>query len=210
MPSLLNKIAALTVALAASVSIGSAVAAPVTDVQDYSNNTATEYFVDSDANTYLLPYYRRQNDDWGWLHNAIAGAFSSITLQVSAFDVDFSDGELDLIEIFNGSSWVSLGNLNGGSDVWAFTDFDLTGFAWAQSQVNAGLQVRVNIDTNGAGWAVTLGKAVLSVDGGNQQCVPTPGQPCVSELPEPGSLALMGLALGALAIVRRRRGISAR
>ena len=125
-------------------------AAPITDVQDYSNNTATEYFVDVDANKYNFPYYRGESADWGWVHNAVAGTFSSIKLQVSAFDVDYySDrfvSEWDMIEVFDGINWVSLGLLSGAHDAWAFTDFDLTGFSWAQTQVNSGLKVRMNID----------------------------------------------------------------
>lgn len=182
-------------------------AAPITDVQDYSNNTATEYFVDIDANKYFFPYYRGQNADWGWIHNAIAGTFSSIKLQVSAFDVDYngvgSFSEWDLIEVFDGVNWVSLGLLSGATDVWAFTDFDLTGYSWAQAQVNAGLKVRMNIDLQNEGWIVTLGKATLSLDGGNQQCVPTPGIPCTPTVSAPGVAGLFGL--GALAMFLRRR-----
>ena len=182
-------------------------AAPITDVQDYSNNTATEYFVDVDANKYNSPYYRDRNSDWGWIHNAIAGTFSSIKLQVSAFDVDYygiqSFSEWDRIEVFDGLSWVSLGLLQGATDVWAFTDFDLTGFSWAQTQVNNGLKVRMNIDVQNEGWIVTLGKATLSVDGGNQQCVPTPGIPCTPSVSAPGVVSLFGL--GALALFLRRR-----
>ncbi|WP_031567066.1 hypothetical protein [Rheinheimera texasensis] len=182
-------------------------AAPITDVQDYSNNTATEFFVDVDANKYNSPYYRDQNSDWGWIHNAIAGTFSSIKLQVSAFDVDYygvqSFSEWDRIEVFDGISWVSLGLLQGATDVWAFTDFDLTGYSWAQTQVNNGLKVRMNIDLQNEGWIVTLGKATLSLDGGNQQCVPTPGIPCTPSVSAPGVAGLFGL--GALAMFLRRR-----
>lgn len=182
-------------------------AAPITDVQDYSNNTATEFFVDNDSNKYNSPFYRGMSADWGWVHNAIAGNFTSIKLQVSAFDVDYngagSFSEWDMIEVFDGINWVSLGLLSGAHDVWAFTDFDLTGFAWAQTQVNSGLKVRMNIDLQNEGWIVTLGKATLSVDGGNQNCVPTPGVPCTPSVSAPGVAGLFGL--GALALLLRRR-----
>ena len=102
--------------VAMSVSAGT-LAAPITDVQEYSNNTATEYFVDSDANKYDSPYYRGANQDWGWTHNAIAGSFSSIVLEISAFDVDALCGsgqcEEDMISIWDGASWVGFGNLDG-------------------------------------------------------------------------------------------------
>lgn len=183
-----------------------ALAAPASDIQDSTNNTATEFFVPTDGQKYDQPYYRNRNQDWGWTHNGLAGTFTSMSLEISAFDVDRSSGELDRIEIFNGTTWTAVGDLAGANDVWAFSTFDLAGYSWAQAQVNAGLQLRMNIDVNNAGWIVTLGKSVLSVDGGSQQCVPTPGVPCnPSEVPEPGTLALFGLALGGLALTSRRK-----
>ena len=194
-------------ALAASAS---AFAVPVTDVQEYSNNVAGEYFVKDDASKTDLPYYRRKNDDWDWQHGAIAGSgFSSIELNISAYDVDFDGygsfvGERDMISVWDGSSWLGLGDLDGSNDAWDFTTFDLTGYAWAEAQVNAGLQVAINIDTLEEGWAVTLGKATLSVDGGDQACVPTPGVPCAS-VSEPSGIALLGLSLLGLGYTRRRK-----
>jgi hypothetical protein len=184
-------------------------AVPITDVQEYINNTPTEYFVIYDAYKYLSPYYRGSDDDWGWVHNGLAGlGFTSIVLDISAFDVDFDSGELDMIEIFDGFSWVGFGDLEGSDDIWGFTSFDLTGYAWAEAQVNTGLQVRVDIDTEAEGWLVTLGRAALSVDGGNQVCVPTPGIPCiVVDVPEPTSIVLLSLGLVGLGFSHRRRVI---
>ena len=36
----------------------------------------------------------------------------------------------------------------------------------AAADVAAGLKVQIHIDANDAGWMVTLGKSVLSIDGG--------------------------------------------
>lgn len=180
-------------------------AAPITDVQEYSNNTSSEYFVINDASKYSSPYYRGASQDWGWTHNAIAGSsFSSIVLDISAFDVD-TPYEKDMISVYTGSSWLDLGVLAGNDDAWDFTSFDLTAYSWAESQVNAGLQVKMDIDQLNTGWVVTLGKATLSVDGGNQNCVPTPGVPCTSVVSEPATLGLLGLGLAGLGVVRRKK-----
>lgn len=187
-------------------------ATPITDVQEYINNTPTEFFVIDDASKYDSPYYREFDEDWGWLHNGIAGSgFSSITLNISAFDVDYSGfgqfiGERDMIQIFDGTAWVSFGDLAGSNDIWDFTEFDLSGYAWAEAQVNAGLKVRMDIDTLEEGWIVTLGRAALSVNGGDLNCVPTPGVPCTTvDVPEPTGIALLGLGLVGFGLSRRRR-----
>ncbi len=190
------------VALGASVTAN---AVPTTNVKNYSNNTATEYFVDQDTNKTNAPYYRYFNEDWGWTHGGIAGSgFTSIVLEISAYDVDWPS-ELDMISIFDGSSWINFGDLAGSNNTWDFTTFDLTSYAWAEAQVNAGLQIKMNIDSLNTSrtWAVTLGKSVLSVDGGNQGCVPTPGIPC-KNVPEPTILALLGLGLAGVGVARRK------
>ena len=191
-------------ALASSVTF----AAAVTDVKEFSNNQPGEYFVKDDANKYNSPYYRDSGQDWQWQHGAIAGTFSSIKLNISAFDVDYGTSswdEHDEISVWNGSSWFSLGDLNGANDTWAFTEFDLSSYSWAQAQVNAGLKVLLNIDKYNGGWLVTLGKSTLTTDGGTQQCVPTPGIPCTpTSVPEPSGLMLLGLGILGLALARRR------
>lgn len=194
-------------ALAGALASSAVTAAPITDVKEYVNNAADEYFVIDDANKYNAPYYRWFGENWGWQHNAIAGTFSSILLDISAFDVDYIsefNGEIDLIYVFTGTNWISLGNLAGATDVWAFTSFDLSGYSWANEQVNAGLKLRIDIDTINQGWAVTLGKSTLSMDGGSQVCVPTPGIPCDTvSVSEPVTVGLFGLALLGLGLRRR-------
>jgi len=186
-----------TAAIAAAVtmlSAGAAVAAPYTDtVQAPTGN-----FVPSPAETYNSPYYRYSGGDWSYQHGAIAGAFTTATLNISAFDVDFAQGEVDEIWVKDEGSWVKLGNLAGANDIYSFTNFNLTSNFF--NEVAAGLEVLLKIDVNGGGWAVALAKSSLSVDNGSLPN-PNPGG-----VPEPATWAMMIIGFGAVgSMVRSSR-----
>ena len=134
---------------------------------------------------------------------------ATATLQISAFDVDFDGnpplfplGEKDRISAFDGAtaSWISLGFLNGANDTWAFTNFVVP--ANLIDDIATGLAVRIEIDTLGEGWLVTLAKSSLSTDG----ALDTDPNPR-GEVPIPGAALLMGsvIAVGASFGAWRRR-----
>jgi|GEM_PF-282984 len=211
-------------ALPLVAAFSSANATPITNVQDFSTQTATTYFLDPAlaGSPATAPYYRYYNGDWDWVHGAIAGTFSAATLKISAYDVDRPsnlllpnnpDEEHDVISLYDGtSSWVNIGELDGNNNIWAFTTFDLTPllttYSWLSAQITSGLKVAIDIDSTRTfeNWAVTLNNSVLSVDGGSQTCSPTPGVPCTN-VPEPESLALFSIGFAALALnlIRRRK-----
>jgi hypothetical protein len=164
------------------------------DVIDASVGQPSTYFVPTDAQKYLTPYYRWEDQDWGWTHNGLdTTGMTSATLYISAFDVDYAGGtgedELDLVSIINGAP-VVLGHLEGESDQWSYAIFDVTAFA---AEIEAGLKVWVDIDSyNTDSWALTLAKSVLTLNGA------TPPQP-EPGVPDPGSSALL-LSLGVLGL----------
>jgi len=173
-------------------------AAPTVDVVQ----APTNYFVPTDGQKTNSPYYRYYNGDWGWSHNAIAGSFTSASLNISAYDVDWSNsssGEWDIIWAKNNSgTWVELGHLDGNNNIWAYTIFTLDLTLFNQAILN-GLEVKIDIDSTHTSntWAVTLAKSTLSLDGGTGPG-PEPGP-----VPEPLTMLLLGLGLTGIAGIRR-------
>jgi len=184
--------------LSSAIFSGGAVAGVVDTIE-----ASTGYFVPDAASTYSSPYYRGKGEDWGWTHNAITDPFTTATLSISAFDVDYSSGERDMIQAYdtNTSTWLDLGYLSGANDIYAFTNFNLDYTTWVD-EINAGLQVRMLIDVATPGyWLVTLSKSVLTTDGesaGN----PNPG---TSAVPVPAAAWLFGSALAGFAGLRRKK-----
>jgi hypothetical protein len=190
----MRKIALLCGALATSLTLASApAAAAITD----TIQSPSGFFVPSNPQVNDAPYYRGANQDWSWQHNAIGSSFTSATLNISAWDVDYASGERDEIFAMDGASWVSLGFLTGSDNAWEFGNAFVLG-ANFYDDIATGLKVAIDIDTTNAGWVVTLGKSSLSLDGG----VLPPSTPGV---PEPTTWAMLIAGFGLVGAVARRR-----
>lgn len=90
-----------------------------------------------------------------------------------------------------------LGSLGGGNDTWAFTEFVLDDSFY--DEINAGLQIWMDIDSTNAGWAVALAKSSLSLDGGRLP------PPIPNAVPETETYAMMLAGLGLITAIARRR-----
>jgi hypothetical protein len=185
----------LLIAVGVMMTFGSfAFAAPAVDIVQ----APTGYFVPTDGQKYDAPYYRWYNEDWSWQHSAIASTFTTATLRISAFDID-APAEVDKIYAYDSGTWVLLGSLAGGNDIWQYTDFGLGANFF--DDILTGLQVKIDIDSTNDEeenvWAVTLAKSTLSLDGGVGPG-PEPGP-----VPEPLTMLLLGLGLTGIAGARR-------
>ncbi|MBT9470020.1 MAG: PEPxxWA-CTERM sorting domain-containing protein [Pseudomonadota bacterium] len=196
------RLAAVSVAAAALtlLSAGTSAAAPYTDTVE----APLGYFTPTPADTTNSPYYRGFGQDWGYTHGAIAGAFTTATLNISAFDVDAAQGEIDKIYAYDNGVLTEIGSLAGANDIYSFTNFNLGANFF--DDIASGLQVFMKIDVNDDGWLVSLAKSSLSVDNGSLPN-PNPGG-----VPEPATWAMMIIGFGAVgSMVRnnRRRNVFA-
>src|SRR5688500_13465799 len=98
-------------ALLAMSFVGTAGAVPVTDTVQ----APTGFFAPGQAATFGSPYSAAQTEDWGWTHSAIGTPFTTATLNISAFVVDASDGELVAIYAFDNGVQTLLCYLSGGN-----------------------------------------------------------------------------------------------
>lgn len=150
----------------------------------------TGFFVPNAAQTFDAPYYRGNGEGWSWTHGGIAAGFTSAELNISAWDVDEASGEIDEIYAYDNGVRTLLGTLDGADNVFAFTTFNL-GANFFDDIVN-GLLVEIVIDTNDAGWLVSLARSTITTDGSR------PGNPNPGEVPLPAAAWLMLAGVGAL------------
>ena len=156
--------------------------------------TATTYFGPVSSQITSTPYLRYGYQDWSWKQVAYSGVFTSAVLTIGAHDVDFGAGEIDNIYAYDANSadgvWVLLGRLSGADAAFSSTRWTLGSNFF--DDIKSGLMLKIDIDASSAGWGVSLTSSQLSLVNANL-------------IPEPGSIALVGLGLAGLIAVRKRK-----
>ena len=133
-----------------------------------------------------------------WSHAPILDSFQSATLTIDALDVEFDavPPEQDRVSVFDDDlGWIVLGYLNGPPS-GSSTVFDLSSSLFDDIATGLMVKIDINVGTTAVDYAMTLNRSTLTVS--NPDTPPS--------IPEPGTLALAGLGLGALALGHRRQG----
>jgi len=195
-----------TLATTAALALLAGGAFAATDTIDATNGGPGTFFVPTLGQELDDPFYRDADEDWGWMHNPLAGGFTSASLNISAYDVDEApcsplpdiECEVDDIYVMDGATEILLGSLTGDNNAFSFTEFVLPASVF--DDIETGLKVRMDIDaTNTGNWLVSLSKSVITTDGAN------PGNPNPPAIPLPAAGWGLVAGIGALAALRRRR-----
>lgn len=165
----------------------------------------TGFFVPTEAQRgEYSTYFRGADEDWGWQHEAAMTTVTSAALSISAFDVDTPSGEVDNIYALDGTVWTLLGTLEGTTQAWTVTTFDLGADFF--DDIESGLEIRMDIAAGGApGFWVSLGKSAITTNG---TPLPDLGLSAGTQVvPVPGAVLLGSIGLGFSGWLCRRKKV---
>jgi len=171
---------------------GSVVHADVEIVSQTLDHTYSENFYTPGEILDHPPHYRGMWEDWGWTHDMTglvpddATGIEWATLWIDAWDVDLTEGEIDVIYIND----VEMGILaDTGGRYWGTSRFTLPPSLLDDLWQDGEVYVYMDIDTGSGGHRVALDNSTLTVS--------------YNVIPEPATLGLLGL--GGLVMLKRRR-----